>query len=120
MNVDVIVIAAYREYLVSPGPRGGIKQTFLIRRKPDKPLDEFYAYWLGRHAEDTKKIVETCCPGKTVRISMSVAIEQRRTSTPVENRTGEWKSGKGIDWCGVKEMWFPDRESMEACKKAVG
>merc|ERR1712182_155597 len=93
-NTEVIVIAAYREYVVVPGPREGCKMTFLIRRKPNVPLNEFYEGWLSYHAEDTIKTVEIGCPGKKVRIAMSVAVEQQRTSTPVEGRAGEWKSGK--------------------------
>lgn len=117
LRTEVIVIFASREYVIMDGPREGFKITYLIRAKPNVPLQKFYDHWLSVHALDTKWAVERACPGKQVRVSMNVALEQARTSTPVEGLEGEWKSGKGIDWAGVKEMWFPDRESRETFLK---
>jgi uncharacterized protein (TIGR02118 family) len=83
-----------------------IRVTFLLRRKPDMPADEFYRYWREVHGPLVASHAQ--------RIGALRYVQVHTLDDPANAAMAEARGGMEPPYDGVAEVWFESREALVA------
>ncbi|MEQ8482994.1 MAG: EthD family reductase [Pseudomonadales bacterium] len=83
-----------------------IRITFLLRRRPDLPADEFYRYWRDLHGPLVASHANA--------IGALRYVQVHTLDDPANAAMAEARGGMEPPYDGVAEVWFESREALVA------
>jgi len=80
--------------------------TFLVRRRPDVPAEEFHRYWRDEHGP----LVASYAPALAIRrYSQLHALD-----SPIGTAVSQSRTCEPTSWDGIALVWFDDEASLIA------
>lgn len=83
-----------------------IRITFLLRRKPELPAEEFYRYWREVHGP--------LVASQAQHLRMLRYVQVHTLDDPANAAMAEARGGMEAPYDGVAEVWFEHRDALEA------